>query len=197
MTELTRAAFIARSAVVAGGLYGAGAVAPLVERALAADAGGDVAILNFALALETIEAAFYKKARAVKGLSGDVKNALEEIAAHEAAHALQLKQTIEQLGATADPAPKTSFPALPGQAAVLSLAIQLEETGVAAYNGAAPQIQSPDILAAAGSIVQVEARHAAALRLLAGNKPAPEAFDKALPQAEVLKAVKPFVKAGK
>jgi rubrerythrin len=193
---LTRSAFIARSALAAGSLYGAGAVAPLVERALAADAKGDLAIVNFALALETIEAAFYKRALAVKGLSGPVKKALREIAGHEDAHAKQLKQTLDQLGAAATPAPVPSFPALGGQRAVLSLAIQLEETGVGAYNGAAPLIQSPDLLAAAGSIVQVEARHAGALRELAGREPAPAAFDKALSQAEVLKAIRPFVKKG-
>jgi rubrerythrin len=79
---------------------------------------------------------------------------------------------------------------------VLSLAIQLEETGVGAYNGAAPLIQSPDLLNAAGSIVQVEGRHAGALRELAGKDPAPAAFDRSLSKADVLKAVKPFVKGG-
>ena len=52
-----------------------------------------------------------------------------------------------------------------------------------------------DILAAAGSIVQVEARHAAAIRLLRGETPAPEAFDRTLDKGAVLKAVKPLVKA--
>jgi rubrerythrin len=193
---LTRSAFIVRGALAAGSLYGAGAVAPAVERALAAESSGDVAIVNFAIALETIEAAFYKRALGVSGLSGRVKKALQEIAAHEAAHAKQLRQTLDQLGATAAPAPVPKFPALNGQKAVLSLAIKLEETGVGAYNGAAPLIQSPDLLAAAGSIVQVEGRHAGALRELAGQDPAPAAFDKALSQAQVLAAVKPFVKKG-
>jgi rubrerythrin len=190
---MTRSAFIARSAFAAGALYGAGAVAPVVERALAAEPAGDTAILDFALTLESIEVAFTAEALKVKGLSGAVKKALQEIAEHEQAHQKQLKQTLEQLGATASPAPKTSFPSLGGQDAMLSLAIQLEETGIGAYNGAAPLIQSPDLLAAAGSIVQVEARHAGALRELAGKDPAPAAFDKALSQDEVMAAVKPFL----
>jgi rubrerythrin len=191
---ITRSAFIARAAFAAGSLYGAGAVAPVVERALAAETAGDVAIVNFALTLETIEAAFYKQALAAKGLSGPVKKALQEIAAHEDAHAGQLKQTLDQLGATASPAPKTRFPSLGGQRQVLDVAIQLEETGVGAYNGAAPLIESPDLLIAAGSIVQVEARHAAALRELAGRDPAPAAFDRALSQSEVQSRVNPFVR---
>ena len=193
---MTRSAFLARGAMATGALYGAGAVAPVVERALAAQGGGDVAILDFALTLESIEVAFTKKALKVKGLSGAVKKALQEIAEHELAHQKQLTQTLQQLGATPSPAPRTSFPSLGDQKAMLSLAVKLEETGVGAYNGAAPLIQSEDLLAAAGSIVQVEARHAGALRELAGQDPAPAAFDKALSRGEVLKAVKPFVKGG-
>jgi rubrerythrin len=191
---LTRSAFLARGALAAGSMYGAAAVAPLVERALAADGGGDVAIVNFALALETIEAAFYKKALAAKGLSGPVRKALQEIAGHEDAHAKQLKQTLDQLGAAAAPAPQTTFSGIGGEEQVLDLAIRLEETGVGAYNGAAPLIESGDLLTAAGSIVQVEARHAAALRELGRRDPAPAAFDKPLSQAQVRDAVRPFVR---
>ena len=191
---LTRSAFLARGALAAGSLYGAAAVAPYVERALAAESGGDIAIVNFALALETIEAAFYKQALAAKGISGRVKAALQEIARHEDAHAKQLKQTLDQLGAAAAPAPKTTFSGIRGEEQVLDLAIRLEETGVGAYNGAAPLIQSGDLLTAAGSIVQVEARHAAALRELGGRDPAPAAFDRALSQQQVRDAVKPFVR---
>jgi rubrerythrin len=193
---ITRSAFIARGALAAGALYGAGTVAPFVEQALAAGGGGDTAILDFALTLESIEVAFTAEALKVRGLSGQVKKALQEIAEHEKAHQKQLKQTLDQLGATASPPPKTKFPAMKDQKAMLALAIQLEETGVGAYNGAAPLIQSGDLLAAAGSIVQVEARHAGALRELAGQDPAPAAFDKALSRDEVLAAVKPYVKGG-
>ena len=77
----------------------------------------------------------------------------------------------------------------------LELAQTFEDTGVSAYNGAAPMIRSKDVLAAAGGIVQVEARHAAAIRLLRDENPAPDAFDKTLSTDEVLKAVKPFVKS--
>jgi rubrerythrin len=193
---ITRSAFLVRGAFAAGGLYGAGAVAPVVERALAAGGGGDEAILNFALTLEHVEAAFYQRALAVRGVSGAVKRALREIAAHEAAHVQQLTLTLQQLGAQAAAAPRTSFPSLGSERAALSLAVKLEETGVGAYNGAAPLIQSPDLLGAAASIVNVEARHAGALRELAGMDPAPVSFDRSLSRAQVLAAVKPFVKGG-
>jgi rubrerythrin len=183
---ITRAQLIARSAVAAGGLYGAGAVAPLVERALAQQPIGDKGILSFALAIENFEAAFYKKALATKGLDGAVKKALTEIAAHEDAHAKQLKLTLDQLGAAGSGGTQAFSLALAGSASqneVLTRAIKLEEIGLAAYNGAAPLLQSPDLLAALGSIAQVEGRHAGALRELAGNDPAPIAFDKAMSPA--------------
>lgn len=193
---MSRGAFLARTALATGSLFGAGAVAPVVERALAAGGGGDAAILGFALTLERIESAFYKKALAAQGLSPKVKKALQEIAGHEDAHVKQLTQTLQQLGAGAPAAPKTAFPGLGGEQAVLRLAVKLEETGVGAYNGAAPLIQDADYLIAAGAIAQVEGRHAGALRELAGMAPAPAAFDKALSEAEVNAAVKQFLKGG-
>ena len=69
-----------------------------------------------------------------------------------------------------------------------------EDTGVSAYNGAAPMIQAAEVLAAAGAIAQVEARHAALIRLERGKPPAPLAFDKASDMATVQKAVMPFIK---
>ncbi|MGH2804431.1 MAG: ferritin-like domain-containing protein, partial [Thermoleophilaceae bacterium] len=77
----------------------------------------------------------------------------------------------------------------------LKLAQTFEDTGVSAYNGAAPAIESTDVLAAAGSIVQVEARHAAAIRALNGNPITEGGFDEALEMQEVLDAVQPFVKS--
>jgi Ferritin-like domain len=72
----------------------------------------------------------------------------------------------------------------------------LENTGVGAYNGAAPSLKSKAVLASAGSIVQVEARHAAAIDLLIGKSPTPnEGFDKPLTKQEVLKAAGPLIKS--
>jgi hypothetical protein len=77
----------------------------------------------------------------------------------------------------------------------LSLAYVLENTGVGAYNGAGPSLKSKALLAAAGSIVQVEARHAAAIGLLTGMSVVPNGgFDKPLTKAEVLKAAGPLIK---
>jgi rubrerythrin len=165
-----------------------------VTRAFAqSGGGGDVDILNFALTLEYLEAAFYKDGLAKAGLSGAAKKLATEIGDHENQHVDALTATIKKLGGKPVAAPKVAFP-FTDQKSFLKLAQVFEDTGVSAYNGAAPMISSTEVLAAAGSIVQVEARHAAAIRLLNGANPSPAAFDPTLSKNQVLKAVKPFIK---
>jgi len=192
---VTRSAFILRGTLAVAGLYGAGAVGPFVGRSLAQDGGanGDVEILNFALTLEYLEAEFYRRALDLD-LSAEVKALAVTLGAHEAAHVSALTETIEALDGTPAKEPKFSFP-IKDEVSFLELAQTLEDTGVSAYNGAAPAISSPEVLAAAGSIVQIEARHAADIRRARGEPQAPEPFDKALEMPDVLKAVKPFVRA--
>lgn len=189
---MTRSAFLVRGALAVGGAYGAAAVGPYVSRALGSVEENDLEVFGFALTLEQVEGAFYKAAAAVPGLRAEVSDALKEFGDHEVQHADTITTAIQTLGGKPDKAPKTKFD-LPDEKAVLKLAVQLEDTGVAAYSGLAPMVQSPDLLEAAGSIVQVEARHSAALRLLAGQDPAPSAFDKALPPPEVSARVQPFL----
>jgi rubrerythrin len=190
---MSRSAFIARGAIATGGLYGAGAVSQFVTQALAQSGSNDVDILNFALTLEYLESAFYEEALSKAGLSGDAKKLASEIGDHEKQHVEALAGAIKKAGGKPVSAPKVTFP-LTDQASFLKLAETFEDTGVSAYNGAAPMISSADVLAAAGSIVQVEARHAAAIRNLKGDPPTRGAFDPTLKQAQVLKAVKPFIK---
>ena len=194
---VTREAFIVRGAVAAGSVYGIGAVGPFVRQALAQDGGGDVEVLNFALTLEYLEAAFYTQAlKRVGGMSAEVKSLAGEIRDNENEHVTALMGTVKDLGGKPVEAPGVDFgDAFASEKSFLKLAQTFEDTGVSAYNGAAPAIESTKVLAAAGSIVQVEARHAAAIRMLNGEPIADSGFDKALEQQDVLDAVKPFVKA--
>ncbi|MEJ7875546.1 MAG: ferritin-like domain-containing protein [Solirubrobacterales bacterium] len=187
----TRAAFIIRAALAAGSVYGLHTVSPLVGEALAQEEAGDIEILNFALTLEFLETDFYRSAQ---GLSGEVAELARTFGDEEAEHVAALSAAIEELGGTPAKKPQTTFPK-GDQAAFLKLAQTLEDTGVSAYNGAAPRIESKEILAAAGSIVQVEARHAATIRMLNGEDPAPVAFDQTMQEDQVLSAVEPFVMA--
>jgi rubrerythrin len=189
---MSRGAFLVRGALATGAAVGAASVGPWVTSALAQDGGGDVDILNFALTLEYLESSFYREAKRRAGTSGELKSLVDLIAKDEDEHVKALTATIRELGGKPVAEPKFDFP-YSGTAGFLKLAQTFEDTGVSAYNGAAPQIKSKEVLAAAGSIVQVEARHAAAIRLQNGDEPAPVAFDPTLDEAKVLKAVEPFI----
>jgi rubrerythrin len=193
---INRSALLVRGALAAGALYGSWSVSPLVRRAFAAQGSmNDVDILNFALTLEYLEAAFYSKAaKQVPGLSGELAGYVKAFGAEEQDHVDALSGAIKDLGGKPVEAPGVDFgDAFSSTDSFLELAITFEDTGVSAYNGAAPMIDSKDLLAVAGSIVQVEARHAAAVRHAAGEPAAPNAFDPTLGEDEVLKAVQPFI----
>lgn len=190
--DLSRSEVILKGALAAGAVYGLGMVAPFVRKALAASGGGDVGILNFALTLEYLEASFYEEAKRRAGASGDLKSLIGLLASDEQQHVEALTASIRKLGGKPVAKPRFDFP-YRGTAGFLQLAQTFEDTGVSAYNGAGPMIESKEVLGAAGSIVQVEARHAAAIRLQNEAEPSPEAFDPALDEAQVLKAVEPFL----
>jgi hypothetical protein len=194
---VNRQAFIMRGAVAAGSVYGLAAVGPFVREAIAQDGGGDVDILNFALTLEYLESAFYTQGlKQVSGMSSDAKSLATEIRDNENEHVAALTKTIKDLGGKPVKAPAVDFgDGFANQKAFLKLAQTFEDTGVSAYNGAAPMIESTDVLAAAGSIVQIEALHAAAIRLMNGQPITDGGFDKSLEMQAVLDAVKPFVKS--
>jgi len=193
--NMNRSAFLVRGVLAAGALYGAAAVSPLVRSAFAqGGSDGDIDILNFALTLEYLEAAFYEGGKDVKGLSSTAAEYVETFGGEEQEHVDALTATIKDLGGKPVKAPAVDFgDAFSSTEAFIGLAVTFEDTGVSAYNGAAPDIQSKELLAVAGSIVQVEARHAAAIRFEAGEEPAPNSFDPVLTTDEVLAAVKPFL----
>jgi rubrerythrin len=193
---MTRHAFMIRGAMAAGTVYGLSTVGPFVGRAMAQEGGGDVDILNFALTLEYLEAAFYTQAlQNTPGLGGETKEIAQTLRDNEQEHVDALKATIKGLGGKAVAAPGVDFgEAFSSEKAFLKTAQTFEDLGVSAYNGAAPGIKSKEVLGAAGSIVQVEARHAAAIRFLRGEPITDGAFDKPLEKQAVLDAAMPFIK---
>jgi hypothetical protein len=190
---LTRSSFILKGALAAGAAYGASAVAPFVGSALAASP--DVDILNFALTLEYLETDFYQQKGKTVGLSGQAKSLARSFGDEEAEHVAALTKAITASGGKPVKKPMFVFPGK-DQKSFLKLAYVLENTGVGAYNGAAPSLQSKALLAAAGSIVQIEARHAASIALLTGMSITPNgAFDKPLTKKQVLAAAGPLIKS--
>ena len=188
---MSRGAFLVRGAIATGAAYGAASVTPWVTRALGQAEGGDVEILNFALTLEYRAFPFKWNTSGIS-LSSEYRSLAKDFGDNEQAHVDALAATIKKLGGKPVKSPTFAF-GLDSQRDFEKLAITLEDTGVSAYNGAGPAIKNKDVLGAAGTIVQVEARHAAVIRLLNGELPADGGFDKALDKAQVDKAVMPLI----
>lgn len=127
---------------------------------------GDIAVLQFAYALEQLEADFYTRVVAAFGASGlgaAEQSVLADIKNHEVIHREFLKTV---LGTTNG---FTLTPIYPGvnfnsRTSVLNTSKTFEDLGVSAYNGAAQYLTSAANLTVAGKIVSVEARHASAIR---------------------------------
>jgi hypothetical protein len=165
---------------------------------------GDVGVLNYAYALEQLEAAFYTQVIATPyaGMTDAERTILTDIRDHEIIHRDFFKAALGT-GAIKGLTPNFAAIDFNSRTAVLGAAKLFEDTGVAAYNGAGKLIKNGDYLLLAGKIVSVEARHASVIRDLLNPKSADFAgddiidangFDKAVAPADILAAVKGYVK---
>src|SRR6185312_12080632 len=171
----SRRAFLKKAGLGGAAVMGSGALlAALTPAGAAAASGkgrppasfgkGDIGILNYALTLEYLEAAFYNEATKNKVASGAQESAfLKRVTADENAHVAFLKKA---LGSKATKAPKVDFGDATSKAKWLPTSMALENTGVKAYGGQALNIANKTYLAAALSIWAVEARHASVAGLL-------------------------------
>jgi len=125
----------------------------------------DTGILNYAYALEQIEAAFYTKVfeSPYAGITAAESARLGDIRDHEISHREFFKNA---LGTSAIISLTLDFSTINfgTRDGVLSTAKAFEDLGVSAYNGAGHLLASADYLLLAGKIVSVEARHAAYIR---------------------------------
>ncbi|MBB6369231.1 ferritin-like domain-containing protein [Chryseobacterium shigense] len=129
---------------------------------------GDVGVLNYAYALEQLEADFYTKVvnNFYSGISSAEKQVFTDLYHHEVIHRDFFKAAIGGVTANILPTLEFQYPSVNfnDRNSVLATAKALEDTGVAAYNGAGKYITNPAYLVIAGKIVSVEARHASAIR---------------------------------
>jgi hypothetical protein len=184
----SRAGFFAKAAFGAGALVGGGVLLADPERAAASPATDD-AILNFALTLEYLEHAFYAQAIAKQAPGKGAGTTFAATAhQHEGQHVKALKSA---LGSGAIKEPSFDFGDAFAETQIFNkTAIALEDLGVRAYKGQAPNITSPAILKVALSIHTVEANHSAWIRFIAGEDPTyTGAFELPLTKAQVLKQV--------
>lgn len=153
---------------------------------------GDTGIAIFALKLEYVEATFYERAVASGTLKGRGLALAQRFGEHEKQHVAALEATVRELGGDPPEKPELKF-TLENESDVLKLASQFEGLGAASYLGQAARIKSKKLLAAALSIHSVEARHAAALSVMIGEKASPDgAFAQPQTAANAVQALQPY-----
>jgi len=180
----SRADFLRKATVGGAVLLGAFA---LTDDADAAPNPGDAAILNYALTLEYLQAAFYTEAEREKVLRGNARKAASVVGPVERAHVSAFRKV---LGSAAVKRPTFNFRgATENEKLFLKTAVAFEDLAVAAYKAQAPRLKAPSVLAVAVSIHSVEARHAGWMRRLSGVLPAAQAFDDAIDKPEALRIV--------
>lgn len=204
----SRRKLLINAGIAGGGLAALGTIGPALAQSAQgtptsseAPFAGPVDVLNYALTLEHIETAFYRDGLAMIGVNGitglgfqaEVFDFLSDIAEHEQFHVETLTQVITQLGG--EPVAEATYDfGYADAAGFLQVAMALEDTGVAAYQGAAQYlIEEDELLTAALTIHGVEARHASYLALLNAGNPFPEAVNPTLTPAEVLDIATPFI----
>jgi hypothetical protein len=186
LREAAENAGISRAVFLGGTIAGVAAAlsaAPTAE----AVSGNDIAILNFALVLEYLQASFYTEAERSKALESKADAAARRIGAVERAHVKAFKGL---LGRQAIKRPTFNFGGTTeSDRAFLKTAVAFEDLAVEAYKGQAPRLRSKQVLASALAIHSVEARHAAWMRYLFNVQPAVSAFDDAASKAKIQRVV--------
>lgn len=173
-SRLDRKRFLKISALFGGTFVALGSLSPITgckkdnDNNNAIDLGsGDTGVLNYAYALEQLEAAFYTQviASQYSGMTASERSYLTDIRDHEIAHREFFKTA---LGSSAIPGLEVNFSSINfgSRDSVLATAKAFEDLGVSAYNGAGKLLTDANNLLIAGKIVSVEARHAALIREL-------------------------------
>ncbi|KAL5408087.1 hypothetical protein PMIN04_011520 [Paraphaeosphaeria minitans] len=162
----------------------------------------DVDILQFALTAEHLESTFYSQGFAkfpmsdftALGLTDSQVKTLMVVGQTEATHVTTLQAAIAGAGAKpVEPCMYNFNASLKDAKTMVATARVLEAVGVSAYLGAAPLVNSSDVLTAAATIVTVEARHQAFIRSASGAEPIPAAFDTPLGPRAVFTLVSQFI----
>jgi hypothetical protein len=169
----SRADFLRKAAIGSGVLLGALAAPPS-----AAAEVDEVAILNYALGFEFLQATFYTETERVGTIAQMAKRKAvwaRTLGAHERAHVAILKKV---LGPKAVRKPSFDFGGITeSEEGFTKTAVAMEDLTVALLTGQTPRVRTPALVAAFFSLLTVEARHAAWARRIAGFRPVGKALD--------------------
>jgi len=170
------------------------------------DFSSDFGVLNYAYALEQLEAGFYATvvgdAAFGSTFSPDEQSIFRDLAAHEAIHRDFFEAAIMGAGGTPIPDLTPDFSSIDfsDRDNVLAVSQTFEDLGVSAYNGAGKYIQNDAYLLLAGKIVSVEARHASVIAglimdnsIAASGQIDANGLDRALEPSAVLAAAGDFI----
>jgi hypothetical protein len=146
----------------------------------------DVGIFQYALNFEYLQASFYtetERAGTVATMAESKAVWARTLGAHERAHVKIIKEVLGRA------APKKPFFDFQGntesESRFTRTAVAMEDLTTALLTGVTPALRSQGLVAAAFSLLTVEARHAAWARHLSGIVPAAGPFDRAKPVSEV------------
>lgn len=200
LRPVSRRQFVALAGGSAAAIYLAGCSESEGEGSGTAKYGeGDVGILNYALTIEFVEAAFYASALKSEQLAGSGPDAkyqqktFEQFEQQEKEHIAALTEAVERLDGDPAEEPETKFQ-MSDLAEILDTASTLENLTAAAYLGQVNEIENASALKTMLSIHTVEGRHAAAVNTLGGKPITPDgAFAEPASATSVLKSLEPFM----
>jgi hypothetical protein len=164
----------------------------------------NIQVLNYALTLEHLEAAYYRDAlnqftvndAIAYGLTEQDYAYLQAIRDHEAEHVTTLTSVITSLGATPVQECTYAFPYGSNFTQFLAFAATLEGVGVSAYDGAIAMVNVAALATAGATIATVEARHSSYLNYITKTaSPFPSSFDTPLNMTQILAIAGPLLKS--
>jgi hypothetical protein len=184
LTGGTRADLL-RTAVVGGAATAVALAAP--AEAQPRNTAKDIAILQFDLTLEYLQAAMYSEAERLRELKPRTLEWSRVVGANERGHVKAIRGL---LGRDVVKSPKFDFRGVTEDDAVFTeTAVAFEDLTAALLKTQGAQVDSRRLLAALVSLHSVEARHAAWIRHIAGIVPAADAFDEPASKRRVVRLV--------
>ena len=164
----------------------------------------DVAVLNFLLRVEYVQAELYREGlldfttaariRQFDAFGGQATiDQMRSLHEQELHHQDILRSLITRLGGTPLERCTVTFSRFDTAQAMMQTALAIENIGVSAYLGAVPLLRLPQVQGAVAAIAAVEARHSAYVGMLNGQSPSPAPADTPRSREEVLGVLDPYI----